>query len=222
MNEEVKYPAAEFKAKCLALIDRVRERGEPITITKRGRVVARLFRSATKRSGRGRHCAGADDGSVIRLLQSSMKTRSRSSSRRASGLGARDNTRPRYTRLGRMDDRQHRFTGVHPRRARTTRAGHATHLSAISLWEVAMLVELERLSLSMPLVEWLSLAAHPRTVKLIPITPAIAAGTAALPSTFHRDPADRIIVATCLELDAPLLTHDKLIMRSRLVSRWPR
>jgi len=36
------YPAAEFKAKCLALIDPVRERGEPITITKRGRVVARL------------------------------------------------------------------------------------------------------------------------------------------------------------------------------------
>lgn len=35
-------PAAEFKAKCLALIDRVRERGEPITITKRGRVVAKL------------------------------------------------------------------------------------------------------------------------------------------------------------------------------------
>ena len=35
-------PAAEFKAKCLALIDRVRDRGEPLTITKRGRVVARL------------------------------------------------------------------------------------------------------------------------------------------------------------------------------------
>jgi prevent-host-death family protein len=35
-------PAAEFKARCLSLIDRVRERGEPITITKRGRMVARL------------------------------------------------------------------------------------------------------------------------------------------------------------------------------------
>jgi prevent-host-death family protein len=35
-------PAAEFKAKCLSLIDRVHDRGEPITITKRGRVVARL------------------------------------------------------------------------------------------------------------------------------------------------------------------------------------
>jgi prevent-host-death family protein len=40
--DELTMPAAEFKAKCLALIDRVRERGEPITITKRGRVVARL------------------------------------------------------------------------------------------------------------------------------------------------------------------------------------
>ena len=35
-------PAAEFKAKCLSLLDRVHHRGEEITITKRGRVVARL------------------------------------------------------------------------------------------------------------------------------------------------------------------------------------
>lgn len=34
--------AAEFKAKCLALIDRVHDEGEPLTITKRGRTVARL------------------------------------------------------------------------------------------------------------------------------------------------------------------------------------
>jgi prevent-host-death family protein len=35
-------PAAEFKARCLALIDQVHERGEAVTITKRGRVVAAL------------------------------------------------------------------------------------------------------------------------------------------------------------------------------------
>lgn len=35
-------PAAEFKAKCLSLLDRVHHRGETITITKRGRVVAQL------------------------------------------------------------------------------------------------------------------------------------------------------------------------------------
>ena len=39
---DLTLPAAEFKARCLALIDQVRERGEPITITKRGKVVARL------------------------------------------------------------------------------------------------------------------------------------------------------------------------------------
>jgi prevent-host-death family protein len=38
----MKIAAAEFKAKCLALIDRVHDSGDPITITKRGRVVARL------------------------------------------------------------------------------------------------------------------------------------------------------------------------------------
>jgi prevent-host-death family protein len=38
----MKMNATEFKAKCLALIDRVHTRREPITITKRGRVVARL------------------------------------------------------------------------------------------------------------------------------------------------------------------------------------
>jgi prevent-host-death family protein len=34
--------ATEFKAKCLSLIDRVHSKGEVVTITKRGRVVAKL------------------------------------------------------------------------------------------------------------------------------------------------------------------------------------
>ena len=38
----MKVAAAEFKAKCLAYLDEVREHGRAITITKRGRVVARL------------------------------------------------------------------------------------------------------------------------------------------------------------------------------------
>lgn len=90
----------------------------------------------------------------------------------------------------------------------------------ISLWEVALLVERGRLSFTVPLEEWLDGAAHPRSVRVIPVTPAIAAGVAGLPTTFHRDPADRLIVATCLALGAPLLTRDRLILRSRLVKRW--
>ena len=40
---EIEITAAEFKAKCLALLDRVHDEGEPVTITKRGRVVAQLI-----------------------------------------------------------------------------------------------------------------------------------------------------------------------------------
>lgn len=90
----------------------------------------------------------------------------------------------------------------------------------ISLWEVAMLVERGRLSFNVSLAEWLDAAAHPRSVRVLPITPAIASEVASLPSRFHRDPADRIIVSTCRVLQAPLLTKDRLITRSRLVKRW--
>jgi prevent-host-death family protein len=38
----MKMTATEFKAKCLAILDEVGTTGEPVTITKRGRVVARL------------------------------------------------------------------------------------------------------------------------------------------------------------------------------------
>lgn len=94
------------------------------------------------------------------------------------------------------------------------------YLSDISLWEVATLVERGRLAFTIPLNDWLEAAAHPRTVRVLPITPAIATGTAALPSGFHRDPADRLIVATCRVMELPLLTRDRLIVRSRLVKRW--
>jgi PIN domain nuclease of toxin-antitoxin system len=99
-------------------------------------------------------------------------------------------------------------------------ADQRPYLCDISLWEVAMLVERRRLAFSIPLADWLEAAAHPRSVRLLPITPAIAAEVASLPDTFHRDPADRVIVATCRSLHLPLLTKDRLIARSKLVSRF--
>jgi PIN domain nuclease of toxin-antitoxin system len=93
-------------------------------------------------------------------------------------------------------------------------------LCDISLWEVAMLVERGRLALDIPLRDWLDAAAHPRSVRLVPVSPDIAAAVAGLPDTFHRDPADRLIVAASRVLDLPVLTHDDRIRRSRLVRRW--
>ncbi len=42
--------ATEFKAKCLSLIDQVHAGGEPVVITKHGRVVARLVAASTTRA----------------------------------------------------------------------------------------------------------------------------------------------------------------------------
>lgn len=93
-------------------------------------------------------------------------------------------------------------------------------LSDISLWEAAMLFERGRIAFDIPFEDWLEAAAHPRTVRLAPISAGIAAEVAALPRTFHRDPADRVIVATSRILDAPLLTRDAAIARSGLVKGW--
>ena len=93
-------------------------------------------------------------------------------------------------------------------------------LCDISLWEVATLVERERLHLDVSLSEWLEAAAHPRSVRVLPLSPKIAAEVARLPDSFHRDPADRIIVAASRAHRLPVLTHDDRIRRSRLVSPW--
>ncbi len=93
-------------------------------------------------------------------------------------------------------------------------------LCDISLWEAAMLLERGRIRFSVPFERWLEAAAHPRTVRILPITPVVAAEVAALPEEFHRDPADRVIVATCRVMKLPLLTRDGLILRSRLVRKW--
>ena len=69
-------------------------------------------------------------------------------------------------------------------------------VSDVSLWEVAMLHSRGRIRLKIPLREWLEAAVAPPLVRRCGISPAVAAELAALPDSFHRDPADRILVAT--------------------------
>lgn len=90
-------------------------------------------------------------------------------------------------------------------------------LSEISLWEIATLHSLGRIELQLPLREWLDKATASPLVRRVGISPAIAAEVAALPDSFHRDPADRIIVATARVLGAKLLTLDRKIVEAELV-----
>ena len=81
-------------------------------------------------------------------------------------------------------------------------------ISTISLIEISRLVNRGRLVLPKPLNEWFSIALAEQGVLLIPITSAIAIESYSLPGEFHKDPADRIIVATARTYDCPLMTND--------------
>ncbi len=90
-------------------------------------------------------------------------------------------------------------------------------ISEITLWEIATLHSLGRIELHVPLRDFLERATAPPLVERIGISPAIVAEVAALPDSFHRDPGDRIIVASARILGATLLTQDERIRSAKLV-----
>jgi PIN domain nuclease of toxin-antitoxin system len=85
-------------------------------------------------------------------------------------------------------------------------------ICTITLVEISRLVKLQRITLPRTLEEWFSIALGIEGVLLIPITPTIAIDGINLPGEFHKDPADRLIVATARVNDCPLVTADKQIL----------
>ncbi len=86
-------------------------------------------------------------------------------------------------------------------------------LSAISVWEVAKKVSLGKMSLSIPIRDWLAQATRKPFIELIPLDIEIALESTVLPGTFHKDPADQIIVASARVNNLTLLTTDKQIIK---------
>lgn len=91
-------------------------------------------------------------------------------------------------------------------------------VSAISAWEIAMLVEREKLVLSMDVGSWLAAVAEIEAVRFIPLDVEVAVKSVGLPGAFHKDPADRMIVATARKLSAPIVTKDEKILAYAHVS----
>ena len=87
-------------------------------------------------------------------------------------------------------------------------------LSAISCWELAKLVEIERIGFSIPTVSWIRRSLNELEINLADLSPEIAAESTMLRS-FHKDPADQIIVATSRILGLPLITSDRAIIEFR-------
>ncbi|MGR3318267.1 MAG: type II toxin-antitoxin system VapC family toxin [Candidatus Anammoxibacter sp.] len=91
------------------------------------------------------------------------------------------------------------------------------YISQISYWEISMLVLKERLAFKLELKEWLNSIERMPQFTSIGITPSIASINTKLSTDFHGDPADRIIAATAIDLDIPIVTKDKMISKYQFV-----
>ena len=84
-------------------------------------------------------------------------------------------------------------------------------VSLYSCWEVAKLVEYDRLVLPKPLESWFTLALAYPGVRLLDLTLPVLIESTRLQG-FHKDPADQIIVVTAKLLEIPILTADTKIL----------
>ena len=89
--------------------------------------------------------------------------------------------------------------------------GSGLGISIISCWEIAKLVEKNKLALERPVEEWLELALNYPGVQLLELSLPIILESTRL-SGFHADPADQIIVATAKVYRTSLLTQDEKIL----------
>lgn len=83
-------------------------------------------------------------------------------------------------------------------------------ISVITAQEVAYLVARGRVDLYRPVRSWLQDALTAFGARALPVSVAGAVRAGSLdPQSFHGDPFDRLIYATAIEHDAPLLSADK-------------
>ena len=85
-------------------------------------------------------------------------------------------------------------------------------VSAISIWELAKLVEKGRIAFSIPLLKWIRRSLSEQEILIAHLEPEICVESYSLQG-FHSDPADQIIVATARVLSLPLITADKRIQK---------
>lgn len=84
-------------------------------------------------------------------------------------------------------------------------------VAAISLWEFVMMVQRGKITLNLSPQAWFDHAFNVAGTVLLPLSEKIAIDSCYLPGSFHKDPADRMIVATTRIHHATLITKDEKI-----------
>jgi PIN domain nuclease of toxin-antitoxin system len=84
-------------------------------------------------------------------------------------------------------------------------------LSAVSVWEIALLVDTGRIDLDLPVEAWVSRFIERPGVAAVPVGHRAASRSYQLQHFAHCDPADRLLITTAIELGCPLVTYDERI-----------
>lgn len=91
-------------------------------------------------------------------------------------------------------------------------APHDTLVCPISTLEIARLVATGAIVLSIPLSDWVLQSMEQLAAETVSVTHDVAMEAYALPADFHRDPADRVLVAAARRNGLTLATADDRIL----------
>lgn len=83
-------------------------------------------------------------------------------------------------------------------------------IGAGCIWEISIKVALGKLSLSLPMRDWMFKALMDLRVDLLPVTVEYVERQRQLPF-HHRDPFDRLLVAQALVESMPLVSSDSVL-----------
>jgi PIN domain nuclease of toxin-antitoxin system len=100
---------------------------------------------------------------------------------------------------------------------RRARANQGIGISAMTLWELALMFSRGRLQASGTIEASVQLVLDGSGVTIKPITPEVAALATQFPEDFPHDPADRLIAATARAEGLILVTRDERLRRSPLI-----
>lgn len=89
--------------------------------------------------------------------------------------------------------------------------GGTIFLSSVTTWEIALLVDTGRIELDVPVDTWIERFFDRPGIESVPLAHHAAARSYQLNHLEHRDPADRLLIATAIELGSPLVTYDERI-----------
>ncbi len=89
---------------------------------------------------------------------------------------------------------------------------HENWVCPISTLEIARLVAVGDIRLSMPLAEWIGRSMVDLAAQTASVSHEVAMEAYALPGRFHRDPADRLLVAAARRNGLTLVTADDRIL----------